>query len=109
MESPVLKICGLTDHVHILCMLSKKNRLDEVAGRVEIAFIQVDKNQRCVLRKLLLSGCHCAFSLKPSRIDIIRAYIENLHEHHRKNTFQEEYGGILKKYKVEYGERYVWD
>ena len=46
MESPVLKICGLTDHVHILCMLSKKNRLDEVAGRVEIAFIQVDKNQR---------------------------------------------------------------
>ncbi|MCI0493760.1 transposase, partial [candidate division KSB1 bacterium] len=30
-------------------------------------------------------------------------------EHHRKKTFQEEYLELLKKYKVDYDEKYVWD
>ncbi len=37
------------------------------------------------------------------------AYIANQHEHHREKTFQEEYRAFLKKYEVEYDERYVWD
>ena len=37
------------------------------------------------------------------------AYIANQHEHHSKKTFQEEYLAFLKKYNVEYDEKYVWD
>ncbi|KXK50595.1 MAG: transposase IS200-family protein, partial [Chlorobi bacterium OLB5] len=36
-------------------------------------------------------------------------YIENQHEHHRKKSFKEEYLTFLKKYKVEYDERYIWE
>ncbi len=50
-----------------------------------------------------------AFSVNPSEVDVVKAYIENQHEHHRKKTFQDEYRAFLKKYKVEYDERYVWD
>jgi len=28
---------------------------------------------------------------------------------HKKMTFQDEYRAFLKKYKIEYDERYVWD
>jgi putative transposase len=42
-------------------------------------------------------------------VDVVKTYIENQHEHHKKKTFQDEYRAFLKKYKVEYDERYVWD
>ena len=37
--------------------------------------------------------------------DLIRQY----EEHHKKITFQDEYRAFLKKYKIEYDERYLWD
>lgn len=50
-----------------------------------------------------------AFSVKPSEIDTVIAYIANQHEHHRKKAFQDEYRTFLRKYNVEYNEKYVWD
>ena len=50
-----------------------------------------------------------AFSVNPSEIDTVIEYIANQHEHHSKKTFQDEYRAFLKKYNVEYDERYVWD
>jgi len=29
--------------------------------------------------------------------------------HHRRVTFQDEFRSFLKKYEIEYDERYVWD
>lgn len=49
------------------------------------------------------------FSVNPSEVDIVIEYIANQHEHHKKKTFQDEYRAFLKKYQVEYDERYVWD
>ncbi len=49
---------------------------------------------------------HIIFSTK-NRVRFIRPEIEK--EHHRKRSFQEEYRAILRQYKVEYDERYVWD
>ena len=50
-----------------------------------------------------------AFSVNPKGIETVKQYIANQEEHHRTKTFQEEYKAFLKKYKVEYDERYVWD
>jgi len=35
-------------------------------------------------------------------------YIENQEEHHRKKTFLEEYKQFLKKFEIEYDERYIF-
>jgi hypothetical protein len=50
-----------------------------------------------------------AFSINPTEIEVVKNYIINQDEHHTKKTFQEEYRMFLKKYDVEYDERYVWD
>jgi hypothetical protein len=47
--------------------------------------------------------------LLKAEADTVITYIDNQHEHHRKRTFQQEYRAFLKKYEVEYDERYVWD
>lgn len=50
-----------------------------------------------------------AFSVNPSEIEKVIVYIQDQHQHHQKVSFQEEYRAFLKKYKVDYDERYVWD
>ena len=50
-----------------------------------------------------------AFSVNPTEVDVVVEYIQNQEKHHKKYTFQEEFRAFLKKYKVDYDERYVWD
>ena len=40
--------------------------------------------------------------------DVIR-YIENQREHHKNQTFEEEYLSLLKLHGIEYDERFVFD
>jgi len=50
-----------------------------------------------------------SFSVNPTETDIVINYIRNQHIHHKKKTYKEEYLTFLKKYKVDYDERYLWD
>jgi hypothetical protein len=42
-------------------------------------------------------------------VERVTSYIANQHQHHAKKTFQTEYRAELKKQKIEFDERYVWD
>ncbi|MCP3996044.1 MAG: transposase [bacterium] len=54
-------------------------------------------------------GGYGAFSISPSHVDDLRNYIANQKKHHRHESFQDELRRLLRKYDVEYDERYVWD
>ena len=43
------------------------------------------------------------------RVALPNGYIGNQQEHHRKISFQEEHLALLKKHRIEYDERYLWD
>jgi len=49
------------------------------------------------------------FSVNPAEIDVVVRYIDNQIVRHQKKLYQDEFRAFLKKYKVEYDERYVWD
>ena len=49
------------------------------------------------------------FSVNPAEIDVVVRYVDNQGVHHQKKLYQDEFRAFLKKYKVEYDERYVWD
>ena len=49
------------------------------------------------------------FSIGFSQIEAVRAYIAGQEEHHRRITFQDEFRALLKRYEIEFDERYVWD
>ncbi len=109
LECHPIKIGGYTDHVHILCMLSKKIALMKLLEEVKSHSSKWMKTKDESLRYFYWQDGYGAFSVNPSQIDIVTEYIRNQHTHHSKTTFQEEYKAFLKKYKVEYDERYVWD
>jgi REP element-mobilizing transposase RayT len=100
---------GSTDHVHILCLLSKKISLVELLTELKAHSSKWIKTKDESLKNFYWQDGYGAFSINPSEIDIVKSYIKNQHEHHRKTSFQEEYRIFLKKYHVDYDERYVWD
>ncbi len=108
LECQPIKIGGYTDHVHILCMLSKKIALMKLLEEVKSHSSKWMKTKDVSLNNFYWQDGYGAFSVNPAQIDRVM-YIENQHEHHRKKDFQNEYRAYLKKYGVEYDERYVWD
>jgi REP element-mobilizing transposase RayT len=50
-----------------------------------------------------------AFSIGQSQVATVTRYIKNQKEHHKKRNFEDEFRAFLKKYEIEYDERYVWD
>ena len=61
------------------------------------------------LRKFYWQSGYGAFSVSQSHVEQVRKYILRQEQHHRKKTFQDEFREFLKKYEVDYDERYVWD
>ena len=109
LECTAIKIGGYTDHVHILCFLSKKIPLMKLLEEVKAHSSKWIKTKDVRLKKFYWQNGYGAFSVNPAEVDRVIAYIENQKEHHKKKTFQDEYRAFLKKYNVDYDERYVWD
>jgi len=102
-----LAIGGIEDHVHLLIGLRSTHRLDYV-----LRDIKMDSSSwvhKVVGRKTFeWQGGYLGVTVSPSQIDRVRNYVLNQEEHHRRQTFQEEYLEMLKLSAIEYDERYVW-
>ncbi len=109
LECPPIKIGGYTDHIHILCMLSKKLPLMKLLEEVKSHSSGWIKTKGEEYLGFYWQDGYGAFSVNPSEVEVVIQYIANQKEHHSKKTFQDEYRAFLKKYEVEYDERYVWE
>lgn len=104
-----IKIGGYTDHVHILCKLSQKIAMMTLLEKIKSNSSRWMKTNHSSLANFYWQNGYGAFSVDYRGVDKVTTYIENQHEHHEKKNFKTEYRAILKKYNVEYDERYVWD
>ena len=109
LECQPIKIGGYTDHVHLLCMLSKKIALMKLVEEVKSHSSKWIKTLDPSLKNFYWQDGYGAFSVAPSGVNRVSNYIANQHAHHSKRTFQDEFRDILHKCEIEYDERYVWD
>lgn len=109
LDSTPLKIGGTANHVHILCKLSKKVTLVKLLEEVKSHSSSWIKTKSDQLKSFYWQDGYGAFSVNPAEVDVVIKYIANQKEHHKQKSFQEEYRAFLKKYSVDYDERYVWD
>jgi REP element-mobilizing transposase RayT len=105
----VIKIGGCSDHVHILCLLSKKIALMKLLEEIKSHSSKWIKTKGKQFENFYWQDGYGAFSVNPSEIDVVVKYIANQKAHHTKRGFQDEFRLFLKKYEVEYDEKYVWD
>jgi putative transposase len=109
LECQPIKVGGYTDHIHVLCMLSKKIALIKLVEEIKSHSSKWIKTKGPEYLNFYWQSGYGAFSVKPDDVDRVTSYIANQKEHHTKKSFQDEYKSILNKYQVEYDERYVWE
>ncbi len=109
LECHSITVGGVSDHVHVLCNLTKKHAPMDV-----METLKKDSSKFVKTLDPKLAGFHWQdgyglFSVSPSHCDAVREYILNQEEHHKTVTFQEEFRRLLEKNGVQFDERYVWD
>jgi putative transposase len=104
-----LIVGGYTDHIHILCKLSKKIALMTLVQKVKASSSKWMKARDKSLKNFSWQNGYGAFSVNPRDVEVVIRYIENQHAHHNKKNFQKEYRKLLEKHEVDFDEQYVWD
>jgi REP element-mobilizing transposase RayT len=108
-DCPTLLVGGCDDHVHALFTLSRNYSIAQVVKEIKRTSSAWIKTVERRYSKFHWQAGYGAFSVSQSHVSQVQHYIMRQEQHHRRKTFQDEFRAFLKKYEIEYDERYVWD
>jgi len=109
LDSPAVEINSEPDHIHILFVLARTRALSNVVGQLKSGSSAWLKNMGTVFAGFHWQNGYGAFSVSQSGVDEVREYIRRQHDHHLRMSFQGEFRAFLRRYAIEFDERYVWD
>ena len=108
-DCETLIVGGVDDHLHSLFALSRKFTIADIVKEVKRTSSSWVKDEDRRLLNFHWQNGYGAFSVSQSDLREVAIYIESQEEHHKRETFQEEYRRFLIEYGVDFDERYVWD
>lgn len=103
------RVGGAADHVHLAVRLSRTITMAQLIEELKTSSSKWLKSQSPALSAFAWQRGYGAFSVGQSDLNALLHYIDTQEEHHRTRNFQDEYRAFLKKYGIEFDERYVWD
>jgi REP element-mobilizing transposase RayT len=108
LDCPPIRVGGVEDHVHLLARfghtITQAEWIKELK-RVSNGWLKTEAG----LRHFQWQAGYADFSVSASQLETVKRYIENQKDHHRRLSYQDEVRKFLKKYSMEWDERYIWD
>ena len=108
-DCPTLEVGGCDDHVHALFALSRNHSIAQIVKEIKRTSSAWIKTVERRYSKSRWQNGYGAFSVSQSHVNKVRSYILHQEQHHCRKTFQNEFRAFLKRYEIEYDERYLWD
>ena len=105
----VIEVGGVGDHVHILLSIPSAMPISKAVQFIKGGSSKWIHETFPEHRLFSWQEKYGAFSVSVSLLDDVIEYIRNQEKHHCKMTFQEEFITLLKKHRIEYDERYLWE
>ena len=105
-QKPII-VNGMPDHIHAFVGLRPAMAISDLVRDIKNNSSNFINEKRLVKGRFLWHEGYGAFSYSHSHIQNVYDYILNQEEHHRKKTFKEEYIDFLKKFEIEYNEKYL--
>jgi putative transposase len=93
---------GTADHIHLLFILPAPNALAHAVQKLK------GSSSRWMGKTFAWQEGYGAFSVSASQVPVVKKYIENQVEHHRKRSFEEEFTSLLRSCGVEYDPKFVF-
>jgi len=100
---------GIEDHIHCFLGLKPVVSISELMKTVKGKSSKYINDHNLTKERFEWQEGYGAFSYSKSHIDNVYRYIANQEEHHRKQTFRQEYVDFLDKFEVPYDERYIFE
>ena len=104
----LLAINGTSDHIHILIGLRPSQSISDLMKDVKQSSSKWINENKLVKGHFEWQEGYGAFSHSKSQINKVIDYIDNQESHHKKLTFKEEYLDFLKKFEVDYDEKFIF-
>lgn len=93
---------GTANHIHLLFVLPAPYSLAHAVQKLK------GSSSRWMGRGFSWQEGYGAFSVSSSQVPVVKRYIQNQEEHHRKRNFEQEFTELLRNCGIEYDERYVF-
>ena len=104
-----LLIGGVPDHVHMLFSLGRTITIADAVGKIKSTSSLWVNQTRGLPAPFHWQGGYAVFSVSQSNVEAVREYIRRQPEHHTTQSFQDELREWLRRYEIEWDEKYVWD
>jgi len=108
-EQKMLAINGMQDHIHFLIGMKPSCCLSDLIREIKKSSNEFINSGKFSNYKFNWQGGYGAFSYSHSALDNVISYINRQKEHHKKQTFQDEYKAILTKFKIEFKDEYLFE
>ncbi len=105
----MLAINGVSDHIHILIGMKPTCCLSDLVREIKKSSNHFINEKRFSTYKFEWQEGFGAFSYSHSALENVIKYIQNQKEHHKKQSFKEEYRLFLEKFKVEFKDEYLFE
>ena len=105
----LISINGMEDHLHILIGLRPSMALAELVRDIKSDSSDWVNKKKLARGKFGWQEGYGAFSYGHSQLDTIIRYIQNQEKHHRRRSFKDEYLTLLRKFEIEFKEKYVFE
>jgi putative transposase len=102
-----LAIGGIQDHVHLLIGPRATHRLDYVLRDLKSG-ASLWAHETVGKRSFDWQPGYGGVTVSPSELERVKRYILDQEQHHKGQSFQEEYIEFLRLSGIEYDERYLW-
>jgi putative transposase len=107
-DSPALLIGGVEDHIHALCLLSRKFAIKDAVEEAKTETSKWFKKQEATLSEFHWQAGYGIFSVSESNVEQVKNYIAHQEQHHRRMSFQDEFRELCRRHGVALDERYAW-
>ena len=104
----MLQLNSMPDHIHILIGLHPEQAISSIIQNVKSESSKWINNQKLTAGKFAWQDGYGAFSYSKSHLPKAIRYIQQQEQHHRKQTFLQEYKSFLEAFGIEYDERYIF-
>ena len=101
-----LEINGTEDHVHVLTKLRPTISVSEFLSKLKSSSSGWAKRQ--TVGRFGWQARFGAFTVSESQVENVRRYIRNQEEHHRKQSFEEEFKLLLRAHRIDFDAAHLW-
>ncbi len=108
-EQKMLAINGMPDHLHFLIGMKPSCCLSDLVREVKKSSNEFINEKGFCPSKFQWQEGFGAFSYSHSSLDNVIGYIMRQKEHHKKQTFKDEYLTFLKNFSIEYKDEYLFE